>query len=65
MQNQGQGPGQGPGGHSISDTTLTNRVTYGMPASVGALGAQPQRSLTSMTNSGNIDDYKWRDDDED
>ena len=27
---------------------LTNRVTYGMPSSVGALGAQPHRSLTSM-----------------
>ena len=38
------------GGVDHNGNALTNRVTYGMPSSVGALGAQPQRSLTSMAS---------------
>ena len=51
----GQQNGQGQGQDNFNNGAgngYTNRVTYGMTSSVGALGVQPHRSLTSMTSNG-------------
>ena len=49
----GQQSGQGQGQDNFNNGNgYTNRVTYGMTSSVGALGVQPHRSLTSMTSNG-------------